>query len=285
MQEVLNNLGRKAFVINLDPANDRLTYDCSLNIFQLINIQDVMINCGLGPNGALIYCMEFLEENVEWLIDNLAKLCKNVERPYILFDLPGQVELYTHHKSIKNIIAKLSSLDYRLCSVNLVDSYYVTDAAKYISVCLMSLSSMLQSELPHVNILSKMDLIKQYGKLSFNLDYYTDVLDLNYLIDTLDSDRFLAKYKKLNAKICDIIQDFSLVSFLPLNIQKKSSIIRCIQQIDKANGYLFGHLDQQDMMTSVSCETNMDNEMNQVYDIENENDEYDQNFEINYDDV
>ena len=147
----------------------------------------------------------------------------------------------------------------------------------------MSLSSMLQSELPHVNILSKMDLIKQYGKLSFNLDYYTDVLDLNYLVDTLDSDRFLAKYKKLNKKICDVIQDFSLVSFLPLNIQKKSSIIRCIQQIDKANGYLFGHLDQQDMMTSVSCEINVDNEMDEDGDIENENEnDSDQKFEFNY---
>ena len=100
----------------------------------------------------------------------------------------------------------------------------------------MSLSSMLQIELPHVNIFSKMDLIKQYGPLKFNLDYYTDVLDLNYLLDTLDSDRILSKFKNLNKKICDIVQDYSLVSFIPLNIQKKKSIIRCIQTVDKANG-------------------------------------------------
>ncbi|RMZ94640.1 GPN-loop GTPase 2, partial [Brachionus plicatilis] len=101
MQEFLSNLGRNVFVINLDPANDRLSYDCSLNVFDLINIQDVMTNCSLGPNGSLIYCMEFLETNIDWLVDNLAKITKKIDRPYLLFDLPGQVELYTHHDSVK----------------------------------------------------------------------------------------------------------------------------------------------------------------------------------------
>jgi GTPase SAR1 family protein len=264
MQQVLASLGRTVFVVNLDPANDQIYYDCQLNIFDLINVQDVMINCKLGPNGSMLYCMEFLEKNVEWLIDNLEKMCtkKNdtdsqaKSMAYILFDLPGQVELYTHHKSIRNIIEKLVKLDYRLCSVNLVDSYYITDPSKYISVLLMSLSSMLQIELPHVNVFSKMDLIKQYGRLQFSLDFYTDVLDLNYLTDTLDSDRFLAKFKTLNKKICDVVQDFNLVSYVPLNIQKKKSIIRCIQAVDQANGYLFGHMDDQEMMGAVAGDFN-----------------------------
>ena len=42
---------------------------------------------------------------------------------------------------------------------------------------------MLQIELPHVNILSKADLIEKYGKLAFNLDFYTEVLDLSYILD------------------------------------------------------------------------------------------------------
>ena len=57
--------------------------------------------------------MEFLEKNVEWLITSLAKLCKKYERPYLIFDMPGQVELYTHHMSVRNIVQKLVGLDYR----------------------------------------------------------------------------------------------------------------------------------------------------------------------------
>ena len=29
------------------------------------------------------------------------------------------------------------------------------------------------------------DLVEKYGRLAFNLDFYTDVLDLNYLLDHL----------------------------------------------------------------------------------------------------
>ena len=60
---------------------------------------------------------------------------------------------------------------------------FFSDAAKFISVLLTSLSTMLQIELPHVNVLSKCDLIEKYGKLAYNLDFYTEVLDLEFILD------------------------------------------------------------------------------------------------------
>jgi hypothetical protein len=42
----------------------------------------------LGPNGALVYCMEFLEANFEWLASKLKTFPKD---GYFIFDLPGQV--------------------------------------------------------------------------------------------------------------------------------------------------------------------------------------------------
>ena len=53
----------------------------------------------------------------------------------------------------------------QLVAVHLVDSHYCSDPGKFISVLLTSLSTMVQVELPHVNILSKVDLMEQYGKL------------------------------------------------------------------------------------------------------------------------
>ena len=72
----------------------------------------------LGPNGALVYCMEFLETNFDWLISAM----KNLHRDkYFLFDFPGQVELYTHHNSVKNIVARLEKeANCRLAAVHLV---------------------------------------------------------------------------------------------------------------------------------------------------------------------
>ena len=53
----------------------------------------------------------------------------------------------------------------QLVAVHLVDSHYCSDPGKFISVLLTSLSTMVQLELPHINILSKVDLMEQYGKL------------------------------------------------------------------------------------------------------------------------
>lgn len=105
--------------------------------------------------------MEYLEKNVDWLLEKLS-IFKDA---YFLFDTPGQVELFTHHHSLKNIIFTLTKNDYRLCAVHLMDAHYCVDASKYLSMLLVSLQSMLLFELPHVNVLSKVDLMESYGKL------------------------------------------------------------------------------------------------------------------------
>lgn len=59
----------------------------------------------------------------------------------------------------------------------------------------------------------------RFLSLAFNLDYYTEVLDLSYLLDHLASDPFFRHYRQLNEKLVQLIEDYSLVSFIPLNIQ------------------------------------------------------------------
>ena len=63
-------------IINLDPANEHMKYQCDIDIRELIDLEDVMRSkddpeepgLGLGPNGAMIYAIQFLEENVDWLV-------------------------------------------------------------------------------------------------------------------------------------------------------------------------------------------------------------------------
>ena len=64
----------------------------------------------LGPNGGVLYALEELEHNMEWLEHALGELGED----YVLFDCPGQVELYTHHSSLRNIFMKLQKLGYRV---------------------------------------------------------------------------------------------------------------------------------------------------------------------------
>lgn len=54
----------------------------------LISLEDAMDELELGPNGGLVYCMEYLLDNMDWLKDELDKFDDD---EYIIFDCPGQV--------------------------------------------------------------------------------------------------------------------------------------------------------------------------------------------------
>jgi hypothetical protein len=53
----------------------------------------------------------------------------------------------------------------QLAAVHLMDAHHISDAGKYVALLLLSLRTMLQMELPHVNVLSKIDLLSNAGEL------------------------------------------------------------------------------------------------------------------------
>ncbi|KAG5652676.1 hypothetical protein H0H81_004113 [Sphagnurus paluster] len=238
--QLFTALGRPISVVNLDPANDSISYPCAVDISSLITLKDVMEEHGLGPNGGMLYCMEYLEANFDWLEERLKELGQDA---YILFDLPGQVELSTNHESLKRIVEKLTKHGLRLAAVHLCDAHYVTDASKYISVLLLSLRTMLHLELPHINVLSKVDLISQYGDLGTGRFFgiLAAILtgpDLTYLENTLSAS-LPPKFAALNMAMISLIEDYSLVGFETLAVEDKSSMINLTRAIDRATGYVF----------------------------------------------
>lgn len=193
--QLFTALSRPISIVNLDPANENIPYPCDVSISDLITLNDAMQTHQLGPNGAMLYCIEYLEANFDWLQERLEALGKDA---YILFDIPGQVELSTNHDSLKRIIQRLTKSDFRvrfsalwirlqkltgvkLAVVHLCDAHYITDSSKYISLLLLSLRAMLQLELPHINVLSKVDILSQYGELGSSL---ARTLKLSFLTKT-----------------------------------------------------------------------------------------------------
>ncbi|KAK4396802.1 GPN-loop GTPase QQT1 [Sesamum angolense] len=178
MTQFLQLIGRKVAVINLDPANDALPYECTINIEDLIKLSDVMAEHSLGPNGGLVYCMDYLENNIDWLESRLKPLLKEL--------LPSTIQV---------------TREVCECLAPFVINHATLGAS-------------------HVNVLSKIDLIESYGKLAFNLDFYTDVQDLSYLQHHLDQDPRSAKHRKLTKELCEVIEDYGLVNFTTLDIQR-----------------------------------------------------------------
>jgi GPN-loop GTPase len=108
--QLFTALNRPIAVVNLDPANENIPYPCAIDVASLITLEDVMKEYGLGPNGGMLYCMEYLEANYDWLEDRL----KELGDVYVLFDLPGQVELSTSHESVKRIVQRLTKSNFRV---------------------------------------------------------------------------------------------------------------------------------------------------------------------------
>jgi len=255
MQQFLTGIGRKVAVINLDPANDAIPYECAVNITEIVKVEDIMDKMELGPNGALVYIMEFVEQNWESVFKPKLEI---LEDCYVIIDCPGQVELYTHHQSMRNIFKCLEKqCHFRLAAIHLIDSFVCSQPSLYISALLLSLNAMLHLELPHINVLSKIDMIGTYGKLDFNLDFYTEVQDLHRLQQYLDRDPLSKKFKKLNNAICELIHDFRIVSFHTLNIQDKESVYNLVKLVDKSNGFVYGGLFEgnESIMTVQETET------------------------------
>lgn len=83
---------------------------------------------------------------------------------FYLLSFAGQIELYTHLDVMQRIVAHLQQMEFNICGVFLVDSQFMIESSKFISGVLSALSAMITLELPHINILSKVDLLTKHSR-------------------------------------------------------------------------------------------------------------------------
>nr|TKV91714.1 hypothetical protein SEVIR_9G115700v2 [Setaria viridis] len=199
-------VGRTIHIVNLDPAAEHFNYPVDMDIRELISLDDVMEEFGMGPNGGLIYCMEHLEDSLDdWLDEQLENY---LDDDYLVFDCPGQIELFTHVPVLRNFVEHLKRKNFNVCAVYLLDSQFVSDVTKYISGCMASLSAMIQLELPHINILSKMDLVSNKKDVEEYLDPNAQVL-LSQL-----NQQMAPRFGKLNKCLAELVDDYSIAVFI-----------------------------------------------------------------------
>jgi GTPase SAR1 family protein len=229
MQEHAESLKREIVVINLDPAAESFKYTCDIDIRELVTVVDVMLKKKLGPNGALIYCMEYLLSHMEWLEEQIESFAEN---SYFLFDCPGQLELYSHYDIMTNIIKTLQRRGFSLCSVFCLDCTFLQEQSKFISGNLLSLATMIQVTLPHLTVLTKCDLISK-------TNIYKEIengMTPEDLVEELTP--FLGKkIDKLNELMINFVKNFSLVSLRVLNPNNEDTISAVMYEADMVLQY------------------------------------------------
>ncbi|GAB7326253.1 hypothetical protein MBLNU13_g10237t1 [Cladosporium sp. NU13] len=240
LKQFMNAINRPCSVANLDPANDNVPYqdEAAFDVRDLVDVDEVMEREQLGPNGGVLWAMEEVETNFDWLEQHLEQ-CEDT----IVLDPPGQPELTTHHMSLPRILQRLEKLGYRITIIQCLDSVVVTRPSLYLSSLILCVRGMLHLPYPIINVLTKLDNLKAVGgdDLPFNLDFYTEVQDLNYLIPALAMEQgpsANAKFDKLNDALIQLVEDFGLVGFETLAVEDRASMASFVRAIDRANGWV-----------------------------------------------
>ncbi|GJE84677.1 ATP/GTP-binding protein [Phanerochaete sordida] len=239
---------RTGHLVNLDPAanSDAFEYEPAIDIRDLISLDDVMSELNYGPNGGLVYCFEYLLENMDWLEEELG----GYDDDYLIFDCPGQIELYTHHPFLPTLVRQLQRMGLRTCATYLIESQFMEDKYKFFSGVLSAMSAMVNLEVPWVNIMTKMDLVTSNAddpasgrngiRAKKDISRYLEP-DPMLLVSAPGSreektERH-SKFHDLNRAIVQLIEDHPLVSFLPLNLTEPDSIETVLSHIDYTMQY------------------------------------------------
>jgi GTPase SAR1 family protein len=195
-----------------------------------VSLADVMEELQLGPNGGLVYCLEYLLSNLDWLEEQL----HDFDDDYLMIDCPGQIELYTHYPIMKDLVHALERIGYRLCIVYLLDSQFMEDTSKFFSGALTAMSAMVQLELPHINVFSKMDLVERADspQVEARVERFLSV-DPSLFLEKQES-RPNLQFSRLNASLMTLFTEYSVMSFLPLNIKEEDSIDYILSSIEHA---------------------------------------------------
>ena len=156
-------------------------------------------------------------ENCKWLEEQLG----DDDDDYIIFDFPGQLELYTHMTVIGKLIEFLQTLNFRICAIFVMDTQFMTDAAKFLSGTMAALSVMINLELPHMNILTKLDLLSKSARKQ--LDKFLEP-DSESLLADMEDDPWNVRYGKLTSTLGKLIEGYGIVRFFPLNIKDEENI-------------------------------------------------------------
>ncbi len=175
----MQNQGYDAITVNLDPGIENAPYVPDVDIRDWIKLRDIMKEHGVGPNGAQIIAADMLALN----INEMKERIESFETEYVVFDTPGQMELFVLRQSGKYLVDAFGA-DKSIIGF-LYDPMISKNPSGFISLMLQAASIQVRFNVPFINILTKSDLLseEERGEIS---DWSRDLMALE---DAINSER------------------------------------------------------------------------------------------------
>jgi hypothetical protein len=154
MANWMNEVGYPFQLVNLDPGADLSPYEADVDVRDWITLADIMEEYGLGPNGAQVVAADMLAIYKTRIRESLDLK----EGGYIIFDTPGQMELFSFREATREMVKGLVPNSYL---VYLVDPFNSRTPTGFVTQLMLSALSRLRFSVPSIEVLSKIDLLEE----------------------------------------------------------------------------------------------------------------------------
>ncbi|KTW28901.1 hypothetical protein T552_01529 [Pneumocystis carinii B80] len=141
------------YIINLDPAVLSVPYNVNIDICDTINYKEVMKQYNLGPNGAILTSLNLFATKFDQVLGILNKRTTS----YVLFDTPGQIEIFTWSASGSIITDALAS-SFPTCIAYIIDTVRSRSCTTFMSSMLYACSILYKTKLPIIIVFNKTDV-------------------------------------------------------------------------------------------------------------------------------
>jgi GTPase SAR1 family protein len=144
---------QKAATVNLDPGVVNLPYAPDIDIRNSVDINQIMEDYNLGPNGALVLAADLIAEETERIGGEIEDLQADV----VIVDTPGQMELFAFRASGPYIANELTKEQKAI--IYLFDAVFSFNPLNYVSNMFLSAAVYNRFFFPQLHVLSKCDLL------------------------------------------------------------------------------------------------------------------------------
>ena len=151
--EWLKESDQDVLVANFDPGATAIPYNPDIDARKYVDVENLMLDYKLGPNGALIMASDLLADHLEEIREEV----EDANPDILLVDTPGQIELFAFREGGRFMANELTGE--KRAVIYLMDAPFVRFPLNFVSSIYLAAAISSRIMQPQIYALSKTDLV------------------------------------------------------------------------------------------------------------------------------
>ena len=151
--EWLKESDQDVLVANFDPGATAIPYNPDIDARKYVDVENLMLDYKLGPNGAIIMASDLLADHLEEIREEV----EDANPDILLVDTPGQIELFAFREGGRFMANELTGENRAV--IYLMDAPFVRFPLNFVSSIYLAAAISSRIMQPQIYALSKTDLV------------------------------------------------------------------------------------------------------------------------------